>query len=158
MHGRNQEIQACDIWVSGLRFMPAYVLALFCFMPCSKHKHTYVYDKNGFAALRIPICFFLSPSSSLVSCELFVSMRVIHQKQLKLSELYATLYHSLCRWLIPPLYTMFMTTTLCHNCPFCWMLQAVTLCCLMLLPPYARNVSHFTLYQLYACICWYIFP
>ena len=26
------EIQACDIWVSGLRFMPAYVLALYCFM------------------------------------------------------------------------------------------------------------------------------
>ena len=90
--------------------------------------------------------FFLSPSSLLVSCELFVSMRVIHQKQLKLSELYATLYHSLCRCLIPPLYTMFMTTTLCHNCPCCWMLQVVTLCCLMLLHPYARNVSHFTFY------------
>ena len=92
-----------------------------------------------------PFFVFLSPSSSLVSCELFVSMRVIHQKQLKLSELYATLYHSLCRCLIPPLYTMFMTSTLCHNCPFCWMLQVVTLCCLLLLPPYARNVSHFTL-------------
>ena len=86
------------------------------------------------------ICLF-----SLVSCELLVSMRVIHQKQLKLSELYATLYRSLCRCLIPPLYTMFMTTTLCHNCPFCWMLQVVTLCCLMLRHPYVRNVSHFTL-------------
>ena len=75
---------------------------------------------------------FLSPSSSLVSCDLFVSMRVIHQKQLKLSELYATLYHSLCRCLIPPLYTMFMPTTLCHikyfvEC-FRWLLYAV-LCC-----------------------------
>ena len=89
---------------------------------------------------------FLSPSSLLISCELFASMRVIHQKQLKLSELYATLYNSLCRCLIPPLYTMFMTTTLCHNCPFCWMLQVVTLCCLMLRHPYARNVSRFTLY------------
>ena len=96
--------------------------------------------------------FVLSPSSLLVSCELFVSMRVIHQKQLKLSELYATVYHSLCRCLIPPLYTMFMPTTLCHNCLFCWMLQVVTLCCLMLLHPYARNVSRFTLYQLYVSI------
>ena len=73
--------------------------------------------------------FFLSPSSLLVSCELFVSMRVIHQKQLKLSELYATLYNSLCRCLIPPLYTMFMPTTLCRikyffEC-FRWLLYAV---------------------------------
>ena len=53
-------------------------------------------------------------------------------KKINFSELYATLYHSLCRWLIPPLYTMFMPTTLCHikyfvEC-FRWLLYAV-LCC-----------------------------
>ena len=66
-------------------------------------------------------------------------------KQLKLSELYATLYHSLCRCLIPPLYTMFMPATLCRIKYFCWMLQVVTLCCPMPLPPYAMTVPHFTL-------------
>ena len=75
---------------------------------------------------------FLSPLSSLVACELFVSMNVINRKQLKLSKLYATLYNSLCRCLIPPLYTMFMTTTLCHIKylveRFRWLLYA-GLCC-----------------------------
>ena len=71
------------------------------------------------SCIKLLFLFLLSPSSSLVSCELFVSMRLIHQKQVKLSELYATLYHSLCRCLIPPLHTMFMPTTLCHDCPFC---------------------------------------
>ena len=125
--------------------------------PCSKHKHMFM-AKMFWRSWESSCFVFLSPSSSLVSCELFVSMRVIHQKQLKLSELYATLYHSLCRCLIPPLYTMFMTTTLCHNCPFCWMLQVVTLCCLLLRHPYARNVSHFTLYCFMQKLFWYIFP
>ena len=99
---------------------------------------TYAYDKHVLAVLGTPIlCFLFSPSSSLVSCELFVTMRLIHQKQV---------YHSLCRCLIPPLYTMFMPATSCRVKYFGWMLQVVTLCCPMPLPPYAMTVPHFTLY------------
>ena len=93
---------------------------------------TYVYVQNGLAVLGIRnthFLLFLSPLSSLVACELFVSMNVISRKQLKLSKLYATFYHSLCRCLIPPLYTMFMPTTFCRikyffEC-FRWLLYAV---------------------------------
>ena len=93
---------------------------------------TCVYGKNGLAVLGIHIFSCRRRhrwfrATCLSRCEWFI-------KKIKLSELYATLYNSLCRCLIPPLYTMFMPTTLCHikyfvEC-FRWLLYAV-LCCVI---------------------------
>ena len=102
-----------------------------CKAPCSKHKHVFMakmvwrsWESTSFL-VAVVIVGFVRP----------VCLDARHSsKKIKLSELYATLYHSLCRCLIPPLYTMFMPTTLCHikyfvEC-FRWLLYAV-LCCVI---------------------------